>query len=73
MTQYSTLAVKLSNSQLNELKTAIRNGTKVTLNLSLNVVGDSNDETNYPLKLLLTNTQFSKLRKAFENDFLANT
>ena len=73
MTQYSTLAVKLSNSQLNELKTAIRNGTKVTLNLSLNVVGDSNDETNYPHKLLLTNAQVSKLRKAFANDFLANT
>ena len=73
MTQYSTLAVKLSNSQLNDLKPAIRNGTKVTLNLSLNVVGDSNDETNYPLKLLLTNTQVSKLHKAFANDFLANT
>ena len=73
MTQYSTLAVKLSNSQLNELKPAIRNGTKVTLNLSLNVLGDSNDETNYPLKLLLTNTHVSKLRKAFANDFLANT
>ena len=73
MTQYSTLAVKLSNSQLNELKPAIRNGTKVTLNLSLNVVGDSNDETNYPHKLLLTNAQVSKLRKAFANDFLANT
>ena len=73
MTQYSTLAVKLSNSQLNELKPAIRNGTKVTLNLSLNVLGDSNDETNYPLKLLLTNTQVSKLRKAFANDFWANT
>ena len=73
MTQYSTLAVKLSNSQLNDLKPAIRNGTKVTLNLSLNVVGDSNDETNYPHKLLLTNAQVSKLRKAFANDFLANT
>ena len=72
MTQYSTLAVKLSNSQLNELKPAIRNGTKVTLNLSLNVVGDFNDETNYPHKLFLTNTQVSKLRKAFANDFLAN-
>ena len=73
MTQYSTLAVKLSDSQLNDLKPAIRNGTKVTLNLSLNVVGDSNDETNYPHKLLLTNAQVSKLRKAFANDFLANT
>ena len=47
MTQYSTLAVKLSNSQLNDLKPAIRNGTKVTLNLSLNVVGDSNYEDKF--------------------------
>ena len=38
MTQYDTLNVKLSNSQLNKLKSAIKNGTKVTLNLSLNIV-----------------------------------
>ena len=28
MTQYNTLNVKLSNSQLNKLKSAIKNGTE---------------------------------------------
>ena len=30
MTQYNTLKVKLSNLQLNKLKSGIRNGTEVT-------------------------------------------
>ena len=34
MTKYDTLNVKLSNSQLNKLKRGIKNGTKITLNLS---------------------------------------
>ena len=72
MTQYSTLNVKLSNSQLNKQKSAIQNGTEVTLNLSSNVVGDSVDENNFPHKLLLTNTQVSKLRKAFGNGLSVN-
>ena len=72
MSQYNTLNVKLSNSQLNKLKSAIKNGTKVTLRLSSNVFGDSNDENNFPHKLLLTNTQVSRLRKAFANDSSAN-
>ena len=72
MSQYNTLNVKLSNSQLNKLKSAIKNGTKVTLRLSSNVFGDSNDENNFPHKLLLTNTQVSRLRKAFSNDSSAN-
>ena len=67
MTQYNTLNVKLSNSQLNKLKTTIKNGTKVTLNLPSNIAGDSNDENNFPHKLLLTNTQVPKLHKAFAN------
>ena len=51
------LNVKLSNSQLNNLKSAIKKyETEVTLNLSLNIVGDSNDENNFPKKLLITNT-----------------
>ena len=66
MTQYKTLYLTLSNSQLNKLKSGIKNGTEVTLKLSLNVVGDSNDENNFLHKLLLTNTQVSKLRKVFE-------
>ena len=72
MTQYNTLNVTLCNSQLNKLNSAIKNGTKVTLNLSSNVVGDSNDENNFPHKLLLTSTQVAKLRKAFANNSSAN-
>ena len=63
----------MSNSQFNKLKLWIKNGTKATLQLSSNVVGDFNDETIFPHKLLLTNTQVSKLRKAFANDSSANT
>ena len=37
-----------------------------------NVVGDSNDENNFPHKLLLTNTQVLKLSKAFTNSSSAN-
>ena len=72
MTQYDILNVKLSNSQLNKLKPEIKNGTEVTLKLSSNVAGDSNDENNFPHKLLLTNTRVSKLRKAFANGSSAN-
>ena len=56
MTQNNTLNVKLSNSQLNKLKSGIKNGTEVTINLSSNVASISNDETNFPHKLLLTNS-----------------
>ena len=61
MNQHSRLNVKLSNSQLNKLKSAIKNATEVTLNLSSNIVGDSDNKNNFPHKLLLTNTQVSKL------------
>ena len=44
----------------------------MTLKNSSNVVGDSNDESNFSHKLLLTNTQVSKLRKAFANGSSAN-
>ena len=37
------------------------------MKLSSNVVGHSNDENNFPHKLLLTNTQVLKLREAFAN------
>ena len=50
MTQYNTLNVKLSHSQLNKLKSAIKNNTEVTLKISSNVVGGSNDEYNLPHK-----------------------
>ena len=57
----------MSNSLLNKLKYAIKNGTELTLNLSSNFIGNSNDKTNFPHKLLLTNAQVSKIRKVFAN------
>ena len=59
------LNAKVSNSQLNKLKSGIKNNFEVTLKLSSNVVGDSNDQNNFPHKLLLTNTQVSRIRKNF--------
>ena len=67
MNQYNMLNVKLSNSQLNKLKPAIKNETEVTLNLSSNLIGNSDEEANFSHKLLLTNTQVSKIRIAFAN------
>ena len=67
MTKYNSLNVKLSNSQINKLKFAIKNGTHVVLRLSLNMVGNSDDEFRFPHKFLLTNRQFISLRKAFAN------
>ena len=61
MTHYNTLNVKLSNSQFHKLKPATKNGTGVILNLLSNLIGNSNDETNFPHKLLLTDTKSSKL------------
>ena len=72
MTQYNTLKVKLQNSQLNKLKSGIKNNTEATLEISSNVVADSNDENNFPHKLLLNNTQVSKLHKEFANGSSAN-
>ena len=72
MTHYNTFNVKLSNLQLNQLKSEIKNGTNVILKISWNVVSDSNDENDFLHKLLLTNTQVSKLRKAFPNGPSAN-
>ena len=47
MAQYNTLNVKLSNSPLNEVKSAIKNEIEVVLRLSSNMIGDSDDEINF--------------------------
>ena len=62
MTQYHSLNVNLSNSQLNKLKSAITNETEEVLRLSSNMIGD-----NFLHKLLLTNRQVANLRKVFAN------
>ena len=66
MTQYNSLNVKPSNSQLNKLKAAIKNEAKVVLRLSSNIIG--NYETNFAHELLLTNRQVVSTRKSFANN-----
>ena len=67
MTQCNSLNIKLSNSQLNKLKSKIKNESKVVLRLSSNMIGDFNVKTNFPHELLLTNRQVENLLKAFAN------
>ena len=68
MTQYNTLNVRLSNSQLNKLKSAVKNEADVVLRISSGMVGNSNDNTNFPHKLLLTDRQVANICKAFSNN-----
>ena len=72
MTQYNRVNVKLSTSQLNKLKSAIKNENDVVIRLSLSMTGDSNDQTNFPQELLLTDRQLSSIRKAFANNSLVD-
>ena len=68
MAQYNALNTKLLGSQLNKLKSAIINETEVLSRLSPDVIGDSNDKTNFPHELLLTDRQVSSIHKAFANN-----
>ena len=68
MTQYNRVNVKLSTSQLNKLKSAIKNRNIVVIRLSLIMIGYSNDKGNFAHELLLTNRQVSSIRKAFANN-----
>ena len=67
MTHYNSLNVKLANSQINILKSSIKDETDVVLRLSSNMIGNSEDETNFRHKLLLTNRQVTNFRRAFAN------
>ena len=66
MTQYNSFNVKVSHLQLNKLKSTRKFETDVVILLS-NMIGNSDDESNFPHKLLLTNRQVSNFRKAFPN------
>ena len=73
MTQCNSLNEKLSNSQLNKLKSAIKQKKKKKKNwnsfeIIIKYVGNSDDKTNFPHELLLTNRQVANLRKAFANN-----
>ena len=68
MTQYNRLNTNLSISQLNKLKSAIKNENKEVIRLSPNMMSDSNDKGNFPHKLLLTDRQVSSIRKGLANN-----
>ena len=69
MTQYNSVNVKLSNSTLEKLKSAIKNKTGVILILSINVIGKDERLLH---TLLLNYTQVSNSRKSFGNNTPAN-
>ena len=64
MVEYSKVNVKLTDTQLKKLKTAVKNNTGTTLRMSLRMF-DGND---LPHELLLTTRQKTKLRNAFNNN-----
>ena len=68
MVQYNSLNVNLLNSQLNQLSSAIKNGTEVALRVSSNMFGFFDDKINFPHELLLTNRQVANLCKTFANN-----
>ena len=51
----------MSNSQLIKLKSVINFITEESLTLSSNIISNSNDETDFCHKLLVTDRQVSKL------------
>ena len=67
MTHCNSLNVKLLNSQLSNLKSAIKNETELVLRLSSNMIGNFNDEIIFPHKLILTNIPVASLHKYFVN------
>ena len=60
----NTVKVKLSDTQLKKLRTAVKNKTGTTVRINLNMF-NGND---LPHELLLTTRQKTKLRNAFNNN-----
>ena len=65
---FALLIDKFSYWQLNTLKSRIKNDTELTLNLSSNAIGGSNNETKFPHTFLLTGTQLLRICKPFANN-----
>ena len=64
MVEYNTVNVKLSNSQLNKLKSAVKNNKRTTLRMNARMLKGNN----LPHELLLTTRQTTKVRNAIENN-----
>ena len=68
MVRYNRVNAKLSDSQLNKLKTAVKNQTGTTLRMNIRMFNGNN----LPHELLLTARQTTKLRNAIENNMSAD-
>ena len=64
MVEYNTANVKLSNSQLNKLKSAVKNKQGTTLRMNARMLNGHN----LSRELLLTTRQTTKLRNATKNN-----
>ena len=64
MVEYNTVNAKLSNSQLNKLKNAVKNRQETILRMNARILSANN----LPHELLLTTRQISKLKNAIENN-----
>ena len=64
MVEYNKVNVRLSDSQLNKLKPAIKNQTGATLRMNIKMFNGNN----LPHELLLTTRQATKIRSAIENN-----
>ena len=64
MVEYSKVNIKLTDTQLKKLKTAVKNKTGTILRMSFKMF----DENDLPHELLLTTRQKTKLRNGFNND-----
>ena len=68
MVKYKTINVELSDSQLNKLKTAVKNNEEKTFRMNARMFSANN----LPHELLLTTRQTTKLRNAIENNMSAD-
>ena len=64
MVEYSKINVKLSDTQLKKLKTAVKDKTGTTLRMNLKMFA----ENDLPNELLLTSRQKAKLKNAFNSN-----
>ena len=68
MVEYNKVNVKLSDSQLNKLKSVVKNRQDLTLRMNITIFNGNN----LPHELILTTRQNTKLRNAFENNMSTN-
>ena len=68
MNEYSTLNVKLTDTQLKKLKTDVKSKTGITLRMSLKMI----DRNNQRHELFVTTRQKTNLRNAFNNSLSAD-